>query len=261
MEKVIEVKDLCFRYSEELILHNVSFSVDKGDFLGVIGPNGSGKSTLARLLLGLLKPVSGEIRILGESIDKFKKWSKLGYMSQKAASFNTSFPATVEEIVSANLYSKVGIFRRPNKHHKEFVDNALSVVGMQDNKNKLIGNLSGGQQQRVFIARILVSQPEIVFLDEPTVGVDARSEEAVYCLLAKLNNKLGLTVVMVTHDIGAVTAHANKIACMGNKNLIIHEPGKGQIQDYISDLYGYEVNLHIHKHNCDNCCRKERDHA
>ena len=257
MEKVIEAKDLCFGYSEKLILENISFSVDKGDFLGIIGPNGSGKSTLIKLLLKMLTPSSGEIKILGERIEKFNKWNKMGYVSQKANSFNTSFPATVEEVVGANLFSKVGLFRHLNKHHKEQTNKALEIVDMQDYKNKLIGNLSGGQQQRVFIARVLVSQPEIMILDEPTVGVDAKSEEAVYCLLAKLNKELGITVIMISHDIGAVTVHANKLACMGNRNLFIHNPKEKLTEKVISDLYGHTVKLHIHKHDCENCTRRE----
>lgn len=257
MDKIIEVRSLSFGYDEKLILENINFAVERGDYLGVIGPNGSGKSTLIKLILGLLSPLTGEIRILGQRIEDFKSWDKVGYISQKAASFNSSFPATVEEVVAANLFSKIGLFRRYKKIHREQVMNALELVGMQDYAGKLIGSLSGGQQQRVFIARMLVSNPEIMFLDEPTVGIDAKSEEAVYCLLARLNDELGITIVMVTHDIGAVTFHANKLACMGNRGLVLRKPGEEITEELINELYGYKVNLHIHRHNCDNCSRKE----
>lgn len=258
MEKVIEVKDLFFGYSDEIILENVNFYVEKGDFIGIIGPNGSGKSTLIKLLLKILNPIRGEIKILGERIEKFDKWYKLGYISQKANSFNTAFPATVEEIVGANLFSKVGLFKPLNKQHKEQINHALELVGMQDYKNKLIGNLSGGQQQRVFIARVLVSQPEVMFLDEPTVGVDVKSEEVLYCLLGKLNKELGITILMISHDISAVTVHANKLACMGNRELLMHESHQDITPKFITDLYGHDVKLHVHKHNCEDCCRKEQ---
>lgn len=253
MHKVIEVSNLSFGYENRIILDNISFSVAKGDFLGIVGPNGSGKSTLLKLLLRILAPSSGEIMILGEKIDNFTKWQKTGYISQKANSFNSSFPATVEEVVGANLFSEVGIFRPIKKHHKEQVYDALEKVGMQEYKSCLIGNLSGGQQQRVFIARVLVSRPEIMFLDEPTVGIDVKSEDAVYCLLAKLNREMGITVIMVTHDISAVTVHANKIACVGGAGLIVHEASDKEVTNgYLAEMYNYGVNLHVHEHNCGN---------
>jgi zinc transport system ATP-binding protein len=252
MEKVIEVNNLTFGYDGKTILENVYFSVDRGDYVGIIGPNGSGKSTLIKLILKIIPPLNGEIKIMGENIEKFKHWDKLGYISQRVNSFNIGFPATVQEVVGANLFSKVGLFHRLKRNHIEMIENALEIVGMQDYRNTLIGSLSGGQRQRIFIARILISQPEIMFLDEPTAGVDAKSEEAVYCLLGRLNKETGITVVMVTHDIGAITVHANKLACMSNKGVLVCRPGQDETSRRISNLYGYEVNLHIHEHNCKN---------
>lgn len=255
MDKLIEVNNLNFGYSERLVLKDISFSVNKGDFLGIIGSNGSGKSTLLKLMLKILNPLSGDINLLGENIASFRKWNKIGYISQKANSFNGSFPATVEEVVQANLFSDIGLFKLPKKQHKEKVYHALEKVGMQDYGKRLIGNLSGGQQQRVFISRVLVSEPEILFLDEPTVGIDAKSEEAVYCLLARLNKELGLTVVMVTHDIGAITVHANRLICLSENGLFEHNPKDGMTKEFVTEIYGYDVNLHIH--DCKDCCRKE----
>ena len=257
MTNVIEVKSLSFGYEQKLILNDISFSVEKGDFLGVIGPNGSGKSTLLKLMLKMLTPLSGKITLLGQEIDKFNQWQKIGYVSQKASAFNSMFPATVEEVVKANLFSKVGLLKPFTKQHKEQVDHALELVEMKDYKNKLIGSLSGGQQQRVFIARVLVSQPEIMFLDEPTVGIDARSEDAVYCLLAKLNQELGISVVMVTHDIGAMLTHANKLACMANKSLSIQHPKDDLLDEYLANLVGYNSRLRTHRHCCENCCKRK----
>ncbi|HVJ49376.1 metal ABC transporter ATP-binding protein [Desulfitobacterium sp.] len=251
MTKIIEVSHLNFGYNDNLILKDISFSVDKGDYLGIIGANGTGKSTLIKLLLKIMDPLSGEMKLLGENINVFKRWDKIGYVSQKANSFNNSFPATVEEVVAANLYSKIGLLRFPNKSHMEQVYHALELVGMKDYSKRLIGNLSGGQQQRVFIARVLVNEPEILFLDEPLVGIDARSEEAVYGLLAKLNQELGLTIVMVTHDISAITIHANKLLCLGENGMFMHDPKEGINAEFATELYGYSVNLH--NHDCQNC--------
>lgn len=251
MEHIIEVKDLSFAYQGKPILKDVSFSVDKGDFLGLIGPNGSGKSTLVKLMLKILTPDRGEIRIFGKDIQRFDGWSRVGYVSQKANSFNGDFPATVNEIVGANLIARSGIFGRKPRDYDQRVHHALKQVGMQDYDGQLIGRLSGGQQQRVFIARVLVSEPEVMFLDEPTVGIDAKSEEALYCLLARLNQELGITIVMVTHDIGAITVHANKLVCLGEEGMLVHDVHEPVTEEKLSELYGYGV--HIHGHNCLNC--------
>ncbi len=258
MEEVIKVKNMSFGFDANLVIDNVSFSVEKGDYLGIIGPNGSGKSTLIKLILGILKPVTGEIYICGQNINRFNKWSSLGYISQKANSFNSGFPATVEEVVGANLYSKISFLKRHKLKSKlkNQIERALELVDMKDHIDIMIGNLSGGQQQRVFIARALVSNPDIIFLDEPTSGVDVKSEEALYCLLAKLNRELGITLVMVTHDISAITTHANKLICLGSQGLFMHDPDEEFTKEYLSDLYGYEVTPHIHKHECKNCDKR-----
>lgn len=254
MEKTIEINNLNFGYQENFVLKDITFFVEKGDFLGIIGANGSGKSTLVKMILNILEPWSGEIKIFGENVKTLKMWNRVGYISQKANSFNGSFPATVEEVVLANLYTKIGPFKLPNKQHKDLVYGALEKVGMQNFGKNLIGNLSGGQQQRVFLARVLVSNPEILVLDEPTVGIDLKAEEALYCLLARINKELGLTIVMVTHDIGAVTVHANRLICLGENGMFEHNPKEGVTQDFVSGLYGYGVNLH--SHGCEHCSKE-----
>ena len=261
MNNIIDVKNLTFNYSDKSVLENITFSISNGDFVGIIGPNGSGKSTLIKLILKILKPTSGEIKIFDQDIETFSNWNRISYVSQKANAFNMSFPATVEEVVGANLYSKIGLFKKINKEHKKQIQSALEIVGMGEYQNTLIGKLSGGQQQRIFIARAIVNEPSIIFLDEPTVGVDAKAEEVVYCLLAELNKKYGITIIMITHDISAVTVHANKIACLGNKDISIHN-AKDLVSDkFISNLYGYDVNLHVHNHVCQNCSRRNDNNA
>lgn len=248
---VLEVSNLSFAYQGNYILKDVNFSVEKGDFVGIIGPNGSGKSTLIKLMLKILTPASGQIKILGEDIKKFSQWSKIGYVSQKANSFNSDFPATVNEIVGASLLANTGIFRKKPSDYNQRIYEALKKVGMQDYGNRLIGRLSGGQQQRVFIARVLVTEPEIMFLDEPTVGIDAKSEEALYCLLARLNKELGITIIMVTHDIGEITVHANKLVCLGDDGITVHDADDPAADGIISGIYGYPVSIQSRK--CRNC--------
>lgn len=249
MNKILEVSHLTFAYEKNLILDDISFEINEGDFAGIVGPNGSGKSTLIKIILGLLKPIKGSIKLFEKDIRYFDDWAKIGYISQKAASFNSSFPATVEEIVAANLYPKIGLFKRIKKEHMEKVYEMLKIVGMEDYRKQLIGNLSGGQQQRVFIARTLVSSPKILFLDEPTVGIDMKSQENFYELIYKLNKTMNITVIMISHDIGVMTQKANKVLCMGNKKLIVHDSSSDtKITETLAKIYGDKMHLLLHHH-------------
>ncbi len=206
--EVINVENLTFEYPDTAVLKNVSFKLDKGDFLGIIGANGAGKSTLIKIILGLLSPDSGQITLFGCDFSKVR--SKIGYVAQKASSFNSDFPTTVYEVVRANLYSHKGLFKRYTKEDTKRVDEALSLVGMLEYKNKLIGSLSGGQQQRVFIARALVSEPELLLMDEPTVGIDAASVREIMNIIKTLNQN-GITIIMTNHDTPALLDAANKL--------------------------------------------------
>lgn len=249
MKKVVEVNGVYFGYDKGLVLENINLDIFEGDYVGIIGPNGSAKSTLIKLMLDILKPDRGTIRLFGEDINFFKDWGKVGYVAQKAASFNTSFPATVEEVVGANLFSRIGLFKPIKPMHLEMVHRALKVVGMEEYRNRLIGNLSGGQQQKVFIARALVSSPEIIFLDEPTVGIDVKSQQEFYELLDKLNKEFNITIVMVSHDVGVITERAGRIACMGDRRLIVHSGSSQEDFDKIlKSLYGENMKVLIHNH-------------
>ena len=238
--KVLEVKDLSFSYPDKSILHRLSFDVESGDFLCVVGTNGTGKSTLLKLILNILQPTEGEIHLLGETPYKFKSYSKIAYVSQKATSFNRDFPATVEEIVTLGLYSQKGFLKKYDKEDKKKVASALKRVGMYDYKDRKIGHLSGGQQQRVFIAKALVFSPEIIFLDEPTVGIDIKAVDSICCLLGELN-KSGITIVMVTHDISSILYHSNKV-------LVLSEDGEGEIM-LADEFNSHTILNHLnHKH-------------
>lgn len=249
MEKVVSVNDLFFGYDDKFILKDINLNIFKGDYLGVVGPNGAAKSTLIKLILGILQPQKGTIKIFNKNIKKFKEWEKVGYVAQKASFFNSSFPATVEEIVSANLFSQIGIFKPIKKIHMDNVYKVLKIVGMENYGKKLIGNLSGGQQQKIFIARSLVNEPEIIFLDEPTVGIDLKSQLEFYDLMEKLNSDMKITIVMVSHDIGVITEKVSRIACMGNQKLYTHNKScKVPFNEFISKVYGDKMSLLIHNH-------------
>ncbi|HDR4977146.1 TPA: metal ABC transporter ATP-binding protein, partial [Bacillus anthracis] len=250
MNNILEIEGLSFRYEDRNVLEDINLQVPKGAFLGLVGPNGSGKSTLLKCLLGVLKPKQGSIRLFGVDSKKFKEWNKVGYVSQKANSFNSGFPATVFEVVSMGLVSKKGLFRFFTKNDKEKVEKAIADVGMSEFQGRNIGELSGGQQQRVFIARALVSDPELLILDEPTVGIDVKNVESFYEILEDLNKRLGITLILVTHDMGAVTEKVTHVACL-NRHLHFH----GNVEKFreledaeMSVLYGHHVHRLEHEH-------------
>ncbi|WP_077609245.1 metal ABC transporter ATP-binding protein [Clostridium sp. Marseille-P2415] len=198
----IEIKGLAFSYGSAPVLEGVDLSVPKGRFAALIGANGAGKSTLIKLLLGEL-PLTGEtgsLKLMGHDLRQFHDWKDVGYVSQNGMASYKDFPASVEEIVQANLYARIGMFRFAGKKEKEQVHRALCQVGMEPYRKRLIGKLSGGQQQRVLLARALVNKPQLLILDEPTSGVDERNTEEFYRLIRKFNREEGVTVFMVTHD-------------------------------------------------------------
>lgn len=206
--EILKIEHLNFDYSDASVLRDVNFTLEKGDFLGIIGSNGAGKSTLMKLILGILPFENGKITVFGEDIKNARK--RIGYVAQKANSFNSDFPATVKEVVMANLYPKMGLFRRYKREHEEKFNKVIKQVGLEGCENRLIGNLSGGQQQRVFIARALISDPELLLMDEPTVGVDAQSVKAIMQLIRELNQD-GLTIIMTNHDTPTLVQASNKL--------------------------------------------------
>lgn len=251
MKPIIEITQLSYRYEKDHVLEDINLSIEEGAFLGIVGPNGSGKSTLIKLILGLLKVNKGEIRLFGQDIHKFKDWQKIGFVSQKANSFNTGFPATVFEVVASGLTKKLGLFKFMRKEHHQKVLEAIDSVGLLAFQKRNIGELSGGQQQRVFIARALVSDPKLLILDEPTVGVDAQNVQSFYEMLDTLNKDLGITLLLVTHDIGAISDKVTHVACL-NKHLHFH----GRTQEFeelkmeeMSSFYGHGIQILTHDHH------------
>jgi len=250
-EQVITLKNVNFSYGEKQILKNVNLTIPRGSFLGLVGPNGGGKTTLIKVMLGMLTPDSGLMTILNEPIQTFKQWNKIGFVSQTANRFNRGFPATVFEVVAMGLTTKLGYFRFLRKKHKEKIMQTLELVNMAQYANRKIGHLSGGQQQRVFIARALVSDPEIIILDEPTVGIDYQNVDKFYKLLHRLNSEQNITLLLVTHDTGVMTKYATDVACI---NQTLHFHGKSEEYTALSEkdlskIYGHPVSVVVHDHD------------
>ncbi|MFJ8236934.1 metal ABC transporter ATP-binding protein [Ureibacillus sp. NPDC094379] len=240
---LIELKNVSFQYENTHALNNISFKVDKGDFLAIIGPNGSGKSTLLKLILGLEKPTGGEIKLFGLPSNQFRNREWIGYVSQKSNAFNSAFPATVEEVVKSGLVKKLGFFKKIPKDASAKAEEVLKSVGLENLSKRNIGQLSGGQQQRVFIARALIAQPKVLILDEPTVGIDHENVQSFYDMLARLNREQNQTIILVTHDVDTVSNRISHVACL---NQTIHFHGYKEefdtiSQDQIDALYGHAV--------------------
>lgn len=240
---LIELKNVSFQYDYTQVLSNISLKVEQGDFLALLGPNGSGKSTMLKLILGLMRPTSGQIELFGQPANTFKKRELIGYVSQKSNSFNSGFPATVKEVVASGLTKKIGLFKRHLADQNDKVMQALQDVGMDGFANRNIGELSGGQQQRVFIARALVAEPKLLILDEPTVGIDHENVQSFYDMLANLNEHHKMTMILVTHDVDKVSNRISHVACL---NQTIHFHGFKNDYDSLSDdqlnaWYGHAV--------------------
>lgn len=214
--KAVELINVSMKFNEHYILENINLSVDYNDFVAIIGPNGGGKSTLLKIILGLLKPVEGEVKVFGKKPEEVKEL--IGYLPQKL-SFDYDFPINVRETVLTGSYH--GLFKGYTENDENAVIQALKDVEMIDFMDNKINELSGGQIQRVFIARAIVRRPKLLIMDEPTASIDPGMQNSFYKLMSKLKNEMA--ILLVSHDIGAVSSNVDKIACL-NRELYYHGP-------------------------------------
>jgi zinc transport system ATP-binding protein len=242
--QIAEIDRLSYAYSGNLVLDNISFTIDEGDILGIIGPNGAGKTTLFSCMLGLLDDYTGTIKILGDDIKKKngKVFKSIGYIPQKKT-IEQNFPATVEEIVSLGI-TTIG------KTSKEKIALALETVGLLAQKDRRVGEQSGGQQQRVLIAKAMVNDPKLLILDEPVTGIDLEMQNRFYSLLKKLNQENKITIIWASHDLDAVNRFATSVACI-NRSMFFH--GKAyeffENPDLLKAYSESSMQAHMHLHN------------
>jgi zinc transport system ATP-binding protein len=248
-DPLLEVDRVSVQYGETLVLDGVSLDVRPGEFLGIIGPNGSGKTTLLRVMLGLLQPTRGEVRLFGQPTASFRDWRRVGYMPQRA-SFDSALPVTAAEVVASGLIPILGYRRRIGADERRRVNESLALVGMEKQTHARIGALSTGQQQRVLIARALVSDPELLLLDEPTASIDADAQSSFYTLLRSFNRDRGVTLVMVSHDVGVVAHEVSRVACLNRHVLFCGPPADVLTREALSTLYGSSVRLVPHRDPC-----------
>lgn len=256
MDSIIEIKDVTAGYGKKVAIENISLSIKKEEFVGIIGPNGSGKTTLLKVIMGTLKPFKGSVSVLGTSPEKVLK--KMGFVPQF---FNDDpfQPFITLEVVLFGLYPVLGPFKRVRKKEVKMCMEALRQVGMEEMAQEPFGHLSGGQMRRVMIARAIVGKPEILILDEPTSGLDVESQRRVISLLAELQDRLHLTVLLVTHNINQVVQYISTVVYIKRKLYAVGKPEKVMSKEVLSSLYG--ANVDIFKRKGQICVMIEDTHA
>ena len=238
------------------VLRDITLRVESGERLGLLGPNGAGKTTLIKLALGLLCPSSGEVRVFGEAPERARRRGLIGYVPQRNEA-ELAFPLSVRQVVElgagARLWGGAGLSSEARRRCAE----ALEVVDAAALAERSIGRLSGGQVQRVLIARALVSAPRVLLLDEPTVGIDAVGQRQFATLLADLHRRMGMTIVVVSHDIRAIAAGCDRVACL-SRTLHAHVSPSGLTPQVLAEVFRHEVEgvfgtLHVDAHHAAGC--------
>lgn len=237
--EVISIHHLWAGYNHEPVLEDINLSVKELDFIGLIGPNGSGKTTFFKVLLGLLQPMQGEVRIMGMTVQRGRRY--IGYVPQ-LVEFDHAFPISVWEVVLLGRLGKRRLFQRYTAKDQTIVADALREVEMLHLRDRPISELSGGQRKRVYIARALATEPQILLLDEPLAGIDPHAGTHIYDLLKQLNKYL--TILLISHDIGAIAACVKTVGCL-NRRLFYH--GEKQITpEMLNTVYQCPVDLIAH---------------
>ncbi len=248
-QPIIAVENVSFYFGEVPALTHLSFTVHAGDYVGVIGPNGGGKTTLIKLLLGLLEPSEGVVKILGEPIASLADRHLIGYVPQRITHSAVEFPATVQEIVESGRTPGLGLWRRFKAEDDEAVQLAMAQADVVHLQHRRLAQLSGGERQRVFIARALAAGPKILILDEPTVGVDVTTQEKFFAFLKELNTKHGITIMFVTHDIDVIAQEATTVLCLNHGLVCYGAPSDFIKEEYMERLYGKTMKFVMHNHS------------
>ena len=233
LEYIIKVEDMTVAYQEKPVLWDVDLELPKGKLMAIVGPNGAGKSTLIKSMLGLIKPISGSVSFNNETYLEHRK--HIGYVPQ-SESVDWDFPASVLDVVMMGTYGKLGWIKRPGKKERELSLEALRKVGMEDFASRQISQLSGGQQQRIFLARALVQDAEIYFLDEPLKGVDAKTEKVIIDLLKELRDR-GKTLIVVHHDIQTVEDYFDWVILLNRQIIDVGEVSEVFTEENLNKTY------------------------
>lgn len=246
----IQLKDIWVRYDHRVVLEAIDLDIEVGEIVSIIGPNGSGKTTLLNTILAFKAPFRGEVKIWDQDYKQGRYPVRIGYLPQM--SLSTKLPLSVFDVVAFSIYSRK-FFNRLSVNDCKRIESILDRIEIADLKNEHFGSLSGGQKQRVLIARALVQKPVILILDEPSTGLDVVSQENFYLLLKKLRDQNQMTILIVSHDIGAVSGIVDRIACLNRR---IHFHGKTSDcipAESLEKVFGKNVQFVYHSRHCQTC--------
>ena len=243
---IVEIRDVSVKYSNGVVaLDHIDININQNDLIALIGPNGAGKSTLLKVILGLIKPTSGTVKLFG-CLDLGKNLKYVGYVPQTAQARDPNLPFSVYETVLLGRTPIAGLLRGIHSKDREKVNETLKLFGIYDLKDRKIGQLSGGQSQRVFLAKAMVAEPKLVLLDEPTSGVDSTSKKEFYNILEKLNKEQGITVILSSHDISVITKIANRVLCINKSQFYCGENEAFDADSELHKLYDHPVEIVDH---------------
>lgn len=257
-EPAIAIEGVSFRYpgGESLAVETIDLVVARGERLGVLGPNGGGKSTLLGLMLGQLVPTEGRVRVLGGEPREASRRGRIAWVAQRS-NLELAFPVCAREVVGMPLRIARKPWQRLASDQRERVERAMDLVDALGYANKPVGSLSGGQLQRVLIARAVVVEPEVLLLDEPMTGVDVSGQRRFGELIARLHGELGLTIVTVSHDLRAIAAGSDRVACL-NRTLHSHGAPEGLTPQVLAEVFEHDVagvfgEVHVRAHLAEEC--------
>ena len=236
----VKVRNLTVHYEGIPVLWDINLEIPQGVFLGVIGPNGAGKSTFIKTIVGLINPVSGSITLFGKRRERVKR--RIAYVPQREA-IDWDFPITAQELVLMGCYPKLGLFQKVTKKERQAAKEALKKVGLQDFADRQIGQLSGGQQQRLFLARALLQDADIYFLDEPLSGVDHASGEIIIDILRDMQRQ-GKTIFMVHHDLNNVESYFDWVLFLNTRLVAVGPTAEVFVPKYLQEAYGRDLMLY-----------------
>ena len=263
-EPAIEMQGVSFTYPSAPMgggergpaVEGVSLTVERGERLGILGPNGGGKSTLLKLVVGILTGASGQIRVLGKSPAQARRAGLIGYVPQRVGA-ELEFPLSVRQVVAMGASTGLSPFKRMPRERLAQVDRAIELVGAGELSGRAIGRLSGGQLQRVMIARALACDPSILVLDEPMVGIDVDGQRRFADLIERLSRELGLTIVIVSHDLRTVATGCDRVACL-HRSLHYHAAPGGLTPAVLAEVFSHDLEgvfgeVHIDAHRAEDC--------
>ncbi len=240
---LIHAKNLTKIYGNAAVVDNVSFAIPKGNIAAIIGPNGAGKTTLVRMLMGIVKPTKGTIRINGK--EPREERTSIGYVPQRF-NYNPRVPITIREFLMLSLH----VAGKRNNEKIDIIERRLQDVGLTDVLDKQLFQLSGGQLQRMLIARALLTDKKLLILDEPVAGIDINGKQSIYELLKELNIKHGITTVLISHELDVVFKYADSVLCMNHRMLCHGKPKEALTWKIFNEMYGMDHFAYYHHHDC-----------